>query len=668
MSYDPISVTGNCILRLGIVSTGSMSIGSAAFTDLDGHMQFTNADVGAPMLVIGAVSGGGMLKTSVVSVTDSTHCTLADVATLVPDASANATLFRKRGEPIVGGLNLQRSLTAHDTMSVSFIDALPKPESRQPVLLTVLGTNEFGGTIDQVRGYIIPGSPLVKWDCDCISWDKWIYRRTTGEPTAAPSGSPATSNPVNGVFTGMTVKQIAQYIMTNALGSDGLDLDPASVDGPVIPEFTVSYAQCGDAYDQLIKAGSDGTTILHWYTDPLKTVHIEDQASISAPWDVSDTQSPQSLQSGVACTWDRSEYTNRVFVRLGAFITDAAPTTFNGDSSTRTFQLARPAATAPTITLNAASQTVGILGVDTGKDWYWNKGSQTITQDPSGTILTPSDVLVVTVAEFDTAIVLSTNQPAVDESSAIESGTGFYERVEQTSVPSTTTDGQTLAAAIAAQYGIIPKRLEASTYRPGLRIGMKQHVTIAAFDIDSDFVIDSVSLTCDENVLLWNYTAVGSPLINWDYRATLATLRPGGGDVLGSAGSPQIPWNAVAVLPGVQVVATDVTANHRRTTINLDGSQVQLTHAYVTAKVAPGVSSFIADWLVSSDNGAHWLSIFIAGNANKIVLPSGQRVATITPDNWAINPLLDGYLSRVDILQADGTVSGVEIELYGGIS
>jgi hypothetical protein len=118
----------------------------------------------------------------------------------------------------------------------------------------------------------------------------------------------------------------------------------------------------------------------------------------------------------------------------------------------------------------------------------------------------------------------------------------------------------------------------------------------------------------------------------------------------------------------VQTVATDVTANHRRTTVNIDGAQVNLTHLYVTAKSAPATSSFIADWLVSSDAGTTWNSILPSGSGNKIVLPVGQTRATITPAAFALNPIQEGWISRVDVLQADGSASGIEIELYGGIS
>ncbi len=545
--YDPIS-TSEAAFRIGVVASVEMTGGSADLHITDGGFAFTASDVGQPIWVIGAAApiGGatenGMLRTYIASISDSTHAVAGNVAieTTDPVLQSNATLFRKRGTPYINSGNMQSSLNAHDVMSVSFLDDLPRPVVRQPVLFTVQGENLFGGTIDQVEGNNVPGTTLAEWKCDCISWDKVVYKRTTGEPTET-SGSPAVSNPASGVFVNMTVGDIMRYLVVNALGSEGLDFY-ALADGPVIPTFTVSYASCGDTFDQLVKAGSDGTTILHWYTDAWKVIWLEDQGTTAAPWNISDADAG-SLLADVKCTWDRSEYVNRAIVRIGNEISDPIPYTFTGDGVTKTFQTQQPVAATPVITEDGVEVSVGVQGINTGSAWYWNQGSTAITQDPSGAPLAVGVVLVVNAPVFQNGIVQYLNGPAVDESTALESGTGYYESVIQQDGPATATDGITLASAIATQYGVIPRRLQIKTFRPGLKIGQFTHVTLAKFDLDSDFVIDTVTVTTDENVVLWTVTMVGSPFINWDYRATLATLRPGSGGAgaSGFAGpSPQL--------------------------------------------------------------------------------------------------------------------------------
>lgn len=666
MIYDPIR-TSNLKLRLGSCSGCEMTSGSAAIHDLDARLNFTAADVGLPIFVI--FSSSVAYNTTVATVIDTTHATLTDVAPASTDgASTNTTLFRERNKPFIGSTMLQSSLTAHDTLSFTYLDTDGLTADLTPVLLTLEyggTTHMFGGVIDQLKATNVPGSPLMEQMVDCVSWDKFVYRRVTGLPSET-SGSPAITNPDAGVYTNKTVKQVFQSITSNALGGDGLSLQ--AIDGPVLPTFEVDYASCGDAFDQAVKAGSDGVTILHWFVSPTKVITLQDETTVNAPWGVTDATA-ESLLSVVSCTWDGSEFITKAFVRASSFITAPVTTPFAGDGVTRTFDLALPSYSVPVITRDdgggPVAQTVGISGVDTGKDWYWQQGSTAITQDAGGAVLAVGQSITTVGPQIGSTIVEYQNDAAVDATTAIQSGSGLQEIVEQTNNPATQTDAVTLARAIATQYGVIPALLEIKTYRPGLQIGQRFPVQLSKFGLDQDFVIDAVTVTTEDNLVLWTVHAVGSPLINWDYRATLATLRPGGGDP-GSGGGQVVPWQAVAVLPGVQSVRTDVTANWRRIVVNLDGVGVNLIGAYITAKVAPVTSAFIADWLVSQDEGTTWTSILPAGNANKIVLPVGVRTTAIAP-TWTLNPLLEGWLNRVDVLQSDGACSGIEIELYGAV-
>ena len=539
-----------------------MTSGSNAITDDDGRLQFTQADVGQPIWVIGAenpiASGAenGMLRTVIATVIDSTHATTQEPANQNTDASSNATIFRQRGWPFLASGNLQFSLTSHDVASFAFLDELPKPEIGQPVLFRISGDDTFGGTIDNIVGENIPGSPLAKWSIDCVSWDQLSYKRTTGELSNAV-GSPAVVNPDTGIYTNMTVAEIMRFLIIHALGSEGLDFVGA-VDGPVIPTFTASYAQCGDAFDQLIKAGSDQTTFLHWFTDTNKKIWLADQSTFTAPWDISDDDCG-SILAAVQCTWDRSEFIDRAIVRLSNEITPPITQTFTGDGHTTSFQMINPVASTPTITEDGVEVSVGVQGINTGSAWYWNQGSNAITQDPAGAPLAVGVILSVTCPQFVAGIVSEENAAAIQERQEVESGTGRYENVIQQDNPATETEGQTLASAIAGQYGVIPKRIQIKTYRPGLKIGQNLNVTLALFGLSAaPFCVSDVQITTDENIILYTVTMVGSPLINWGYRETLATLRPGsGGKGSGvSQPGPQMYWRTIDVndtTPGLNI-------------------------------------------------------------------------------------------------------------------
>ncbi len=541
-----------------------MTSGSTAIVDNDGRLNFTAADIGNPIWVIGATPpigdkpDNGMLRTVIVAVANSTHATTQEPATANTSASSNATLFRQRGWPLIGSGNIQFSLTSHDVASFTFLDTLPKPEIQQPVLFRISGDDTFGGVIDNIVGSNVPGTNLGKWEIDCVGWDKLSYKRTTGEPTEG-------DNPQGGLFQNMTVSAIMKYLIVNALGSEGLDFVGA-VDGPVIPTFNVSYAQCGEAFDQLVKAGSSATTNLHWFTDTNKKIWLADQDTFTAPWNIDDADSG-SILADVKCTWDNSEYVNRTIVRLNNEISEPITETFTGDGSTTQFQLSHAAAATPTILEDGTPVSVGIQSINTGDAWYWNQGSTQISQDPGGTPLAMGVILSVTCSQFVAGIEIYDNDPAILLSEETQSGTGYAESVIQQDAPASVTDAKRLAQAVAEQYGVIPKRLQVKTFRPGLKIGQKINVTLARFGLSSaPFCISDVQITTDENEILYSINMVGSPLINWDYRATLATLRPGtGGGNNGSAPSPQLYYRTIDIndttpgnniAPNVTVMAT----------------------------------------------------------------------------------------------------------------
>jgi hypothetical protein len=130
--------------------------------------------------------------------------------------------------------------------------------------------------------------------------------------------------------------------------------------------------------------------------------------------------------------------------------------------------------------------------------------------------------IVVTCPQFQDGFATYYNTDAIDFASARQGGTGYHESVQQQDNPSSLVDGQTYARAIGQQFGVIPKRITIKTFKNGLKVGQHIQVTKARWDVDSSFVIDSVNVSTDGAWVIWTVTALGSPLIDWDYRAVLA--------------------------------------------------------------------------------------------------------------------------------------------------
>lgn len=97
------------------------------------------------------------------------------------------------------------------------------------------------------------------------------------------------------------------------------------------------------------------------------------------------------------------------------------------------------------------------------------------------------------------------------------------------------------------------------------------------------------------------------------------------------------------------------------------GESVKVQEIGIVSRIPPSGASFIVDILYSIDSGATWTSLFPLGTANKLVLPSGSRVATNT--NFAVSVLPRNALLRTDYLQVGSSISGggIVITLNGEI-
>jgi len=113
-----------------------------------------------------------------------------------------------------------------------------------------------------------------------------------------------------------------------------------------------------------------------------------------------------------------------------------------------------------------------------------------------------------------------------------------------------------------------------------------------------------------------------------------------------------------AKLGGVQSVATDVLA-HPYVVRLPAGYKLMFEHSFVSCKVKPTTSTYVVDFLVSTDDAATFTSIYPAGNANKLNIAVSARSGT--QDTVATSQFLTNTYFRVDILAADGVVSGIEM-------
>lgn len=119
-----------------------------------------------------------------------------------------------------------------------------------------------------------------------------------------------------------------------------------------------------------------------------------------------------------------------------------------------------------------------------------------------------------------------------------------------------------------------------------------------------------------------------------------------------------------AKLPGVQEVGTEVLDTPYVVRLP-GGKKIVIDDTTATCFVNPSTTQFKADFIVSTDGGGTWASIYGTGTADQLIIPVGTN--TGNQSSFVISTLGIGDQVQVDVETADGVVAGVELVLRGRI-
>ena len=220
-------------------------------------------------------------------------------------------------------------------------------------------------------------------------------------------------------WIGQTAGFIVQSIIDQVLVEEQVVAGTIEA-GPILTEVVFNYITCARALDRLAEmAGKtwwiDGDKKLHFIAPsgaPVLTVDNDDM--IDAP-DVS---------------FESPDYRNVQYVRGVKGYTDAQTEDFEGDGTLQSFVTSYPIGKVPTVTLNAGGQTVGIRGLDTGKDWYWSKGSNVLSQETTDTPIVSTDALQIVYEGLFELVAKATDEAEVIRFGGLEGGPGLTGLVE----------------------------------------------------------------------------------------------------------------------------------------------------------------------------------------------------------------------------------------------
>jgi hypothetical protein len=312
--------------------------------------------------------------------------------------------------------------------------------------------------------------------------------------------------------------------------------DPEIGSGALIPNTNYAYIKSvAQSYDDLAAQSTSPHPYMVWIGDDLK-LHFKHNAAQPAPFYLA-TANGNILWAGNPPVVSRPDmnYRNHQIVDGGMDTTTLPSITRKGDGFTQTWLMPGNLAQAPTITLDGQTQKIGVQGTDTGKDFYWQLGSNAISQDPSEIPPGSNDTIIFSNLAIQTQVrVIQDNVNGTGayvgtigqtQLAALMGTTGVVDTgivEDYVSVPGLNRAAATaLNTSLLQQFGRLGRAIPLSTNQWGLTPGMLVGVNIPQNGVINAFpLITKVTITAQPTSDVSNPYVIGGLLYRFDLDTT----------------------------------------------------------------------------------------------------------------------------------------------------
>lgn len=400
-------------------------------------------------------------------------------------------------------LNLNDRLNERTTCSFVVAEPSFPIEVGMEVVITD-GETIFAGTIDDETKY---GDLEPRVAVSCVDFSQLIDKRKVAD-----------------AFVNTDAGDMVRKFITDVFSQEGVS-EGNIQQGPTLTAAVFPYENGNEAMNKLATLSGYA-----WEINALKELNFFDRSTYRAPFDLTDdSQNYKDLR--VKTT--RGQYRNRQYVRAGQNITQEIlnwKPSPSPDGVSRTFVVRLPVATKPRIYVNSVEidpSDIGIGGLDSSKKWYWNKGSNALTQDEAEGVLVSTDVLEISFKGLYPIIVVADDPAEISSRKTAEGGTGIHEALDQEPNIDTQSAAFDFAQGKLDRFGYIPKIVTWNTTHPGLKAGQLISITNAQKGLAGDFLVESVSARDAGNITRYDIKALdGSALGGWEQ--LFKTLLQGG--------------------------------------------------------------------------------------------------------------------------------------------
>lgn len=288
-------------------------------------------------------------------------------------------------------------------------------------------------------------------------------------------------NLVHRTYEGMTDKAIIEDIVDRYCEGSGITTINVQ-EIATIDQIAFNYVQPSQALRKIADETSS-----NWYIDYNKDIHYFPLVTNPAPFNIT---SASNKYINLKINKNSKQIKNRVYVRGGTKLSDF--TTYNevGDGEKTQFVLPdKPHDVTVEVDRGAGyiEESVGIKNVDTtGYDWYLNYQEKYLEQDSGEIVLGNTDKLRVTYKYDIPILVALENQASIEEF-------GVHEFLIVDKSITTTESARSRASAELTDYAnnLIEGSFE--TYEPGFVSGQYINISLPAYGINSDYLVQRVS-------------------------------------------------------------------------------------------------------------------------------------------------------------------------------
>lgn len=323
------------------------------------------------------------------------------------------------------------------------------------------------------------------------------------------------------VFEGVYAEDIVTWMLTNILGAEGITA--GTIEQGAFFSRIAFNTSCDKALDQLAERCGFAFRIDH-----LRQLHFHARSTFVAPrsltWDDIKEQTLVVNRSS-------QNYRNRQYVRGASDITRRLEARFPTDGKTSSWTVGFPLVEEPTVQFgpdedNLSSGTIGIKGVESGKDFYWNLGESTITQDSDGESLGSAEVPGVILITFRGRYPVTCQEDDIDAQAARAAlegvGTGIVEDFRDDAGQTSRVAAQELGVALLERYTqpAVTASFQTETYEeliPGQLLPMllEEH---RLDEEDGEFLVTEISIRevasgedPDDYLIVWSVSTIDGP-------------------------------------------------------------------------------------------------------------------------------------------------------------